>query len=50
MKVLNRLTNKEHNITKEIFESWSKAGIPLKVLDIEKPQAIKTKEADKAKI
>ena len=44
MKVVNTQTNKEHNIDKETFDLWTKSGIRLKVIEIEKPKAIKEKE------
>jgi len=47
MKVLNIQTNKEHNIDKETFDLWTKSGIRLKVIEIEKPKAIKEKELQK---
>ncbi len=48
MKVLNIQTNKEHNIDKETFDLWTQSGIRLKVIEIEKPKAIKEKELQKA--
>lgn len=48
MKVVNTQTNKEHNIDKETFDLWTQSGIRLKVIEVEKPKAIKEKELQKA--
>lgn len=48
MKVINKKTGKEHNIDAKTLESWQKAGIPMKVVEVEKPNAIKEKESDKS--
>ena len=47
MKVLNQNTGKEHNINQETFDLWSKAKIPLKIIEVEKPKAIVDKELKK---
>ena len=44
MKVVNKLTGKEHNIDHETLDLWVKSGIQVKVIEIEKPKAIKEKE------
>jgi hypothetical protein len=44
MKVVNTQTNKEHNIDKETYDLWTQSGIRLKVIEVEKPKAIKEKE------
>lgn len=44
MKVINVQTGKEHNIDQKIFDAWVSAGIVLKVLEVQKPTAIKEKE------
>ena len=44
MKVINVQTGKEHNIDQKTFDEWTQAGISLKVLEVEKPKAIKEKE------
>lgn len=48
MKVINKKTGKEHNIDAKTLESWQKAGISVKVVELEKPTAIKEKESDKS--
>ena len=48
MKVRNVITNKEHNIDQKTFDEWAKAGAQLRVIEIEKPKAIKEKELIKA--
>ena len=48
MKVRNVITNKEHNIDQKTFDEWTKAGAQLRVIEVEKPKAIKEKELIKA--
>ena len=45
MKVRNVITNKEHNIDQKTFDEWTKSGARLRVIEVEKPKAIKEKEA-----
>jgi hypothetical protein len=47
MKVLNRNTGKEHNIDQKTFDTWIDAGIPIKIIEVEKPKAIVEKELQK---
>ena len=49
MKVRNVITNKEHNIDQKTFDEWTKSGARLRVIEVEKPKAIKEKELQKAK-
>ncbi len=44
MKVINVQTGKEHNIDQKTFDAWTSAGILVKVLEVQKPTAIKEKE------
>lgn len=44
MKVINVQTGKEHNIDQKTFDEWTQAGISLKVIEVQKPNAIKNKE------
>jgi len=44
MKVINVQTGKEHNIDQKTFDAWFAAGITLKVIEVQKPNAIKEKE------
>ncbi|MFZ1786712.1 MAG: hypothetical protein WAT92_00310 [Saprospiraceae bacterium] len=46
MKVVNLLTNKEHNIDQKTFDSWTGVGARLKVIEVTKPTAIVTKEKE----
>ena len=39
---------KEHNIDPKTFDTWINAGIPLKVVEVEKPKAIVEKELQKS--
>ncbi len=48
MKVLNRNTDKEHNIDQKTFDAWIYADIPLKIIEVEKPKAIVEKELQKS--
>ena len=48
MKVINQNTGKEHNIDQSTFDLWTSAKIPLKIIEVEKPKAIKDKELSKA--
>lgn len=47
IKVINIKTGREHNINEKTLELWQSAGIPFKVVDIKKPEAIEKKEAVK---
>jgi len=44
MKVINVQTGKEHNIDQKTFDEWTQAGIALRVVEVQKPTAIKNKE------
>ena len=47
IKVVNRITGKEHYITQNELEAWQIAGIPVKVLESQKPDILKEKEKPK---
>lgn len=44
VKVINRISGKEHTITANELEAWQNAGIPIKVVDYPKPDILKDKE------
>lgn len=49
IRVINRVTGKEHLITSNELEAWQTAGIPLKVVDYPKPDILKENKEQKPK-
>jgi hypothetical protein len=49
VKVINRITGKEHTITANELEAWQNAGIPVKVVDYPKPDILKENKPKEVK-